>query len=60
MIAVAQWLRTWVFSMEDLGSRNAIKINIVNKKNWNTKEDKGKFMTHVLHVLRLAKTCISG
>ena len=33
---------------------------IVSEKNWNTKQDKGKFMICVLYVLQLAKRHISG
>ena len=28
---------------------------VLSEKNWNTKEDKGKSMIHVLYVLQLAK-----
>ena len=34
--------------------------HFAREKNWNTKEDKGKFMIPVLHVLWLAKRQISG
>ena len=33
---------------------------IVSIKNWDTKEDKGKSMMHVLYVLQLAKRHILG
>ena len=34
--------------------------SIVSKNNWNTKEDKGKSMMHVLYILWLAKRHILG
>ena len=37
------------------GKPYRVIASVVSEKNWNTKEDKGKTMMHVLYVLRLAK-----
>ena len=38
----------------------ALSAKRTGKKNWNTKEDKGKSMIRALYVLRLVKQHISG